>query len=109
MAILLFSNSIKHKEVSKTMKTADTVIGILLLGGAFVIFTIMNYRILFLRIRDKDSYVPSPAPLIGGLAGAILVIALSGSSHPLLILLPLLIDPGSIPLIIELIIRLIRR
>lgn len=93
----------------KTMEIADTVIGVLLLGGAFVIFTIMNYRILFLRIKNKDSYVPSPAPLIGGLAGAILVIALSGFSHPLLILLPLLIDPGSIPLIIELIISLVRR
>ena len=93
------------------MKTADTIVGILLLGGAFLIFTIMNYRILFLRIRNKNNnaYVPSPAPLIGGLAGAILVIALTGSSHPLLILLPLLIDPGSIPLLIELLICLIRR
>lgn len=89
------------------MEIADNVLGVLLLGGAFVIFTFMNYRILFLRIKDKNSYVPSPAPLIGGLAGAILVIALSGFSHPLLILLPLLIDPGSIPLIIEFIICII--
>lgn len=91
------------------METADTVIGVLLLGGAFLTFTVMNYRILFLRIKDKKDYVPSPAPFIGGLAGAILVIALSGFSHPLVILLPLLIDPGSIPLIIELIICLVRR
>lgn len=91
------------------MKTADTVIGVLLLGGAFIIFTVINYRILFLRIKDKNSYVPSPAPFIGGLAGAILVIVLSGFSHPLFILLPLLIDPGSIPLIIEFIICLARR
>ena len=91
------------------MGKVDTIFGILLLGGIFVTFTIMNYRILFLRIKDKSSYVPSPAPLIGGIAGAILVIALLGFNHPLFILLPLLIDPGSIPLFIKLIICLVRR
>ena len=81
------------------MLIADTIAGCLMLGGIFLIFTVMNYRILFMRI-NKAEKIPSPAPLIGGIGGAFLVICIAGFNHPVLILLPLLIDPGSIPLII---------
>lgn len=81
------------------MEIADTIAGCLMLGGAFLIFTIMNYRILFMRLK-KVERIPSPAPLIGGVAGAMLIICFAGFKHPILLLIPLLIDPGSIPLII---------
>ena len=81
------------------MEIADTIAGCLMLGGAFLIFTIMNYRILFMRLK-KVERIPSPAPLIGGVAGAMLIICFVGFKHPILLLIPLLIDPGSIPLII---------
>lgn len=86
---------------------ADTIAGCLLLGGGFLIFTIMNYRILFMRLKRAD-YVPSPAPLIGGVLGALLVIALFGFKNTILILLPFIIDPGSIPLIVWFIICMIK-
>ena len=85
----------------------DSVIGYLLIGGIFLIFTAMNYHLLVLR-RKKVDYIPSPAPFIGGLAGALLVIVIFGFKYPLLILLPLFIDPGSIPLVIRLIICMVR-
>lgn len=78
---------------------ADTIAGCLLLGGLFLIFTVMNYRILFMRIK-KTEKISSPAPLIGGIAGSLLVTCFAGFKHPVLIMLPLLIDPGCIPLII---------
>lgn len=81
------------------MELADTIAGCLILGGIFLIFTIMNYRILFMRLKKVDR-VPSPAPFIGGIAGVFLIICLWGFKYPVLILLPLLIDPGCIPLII---------
>ena len=87
------------------MDTADKVIGYLLTGGVFLMFTVINYRILFLMLK-KAERIPSPAPFIGGIAGAVMMIAAFGYSHPWLILLPLLIDPGSIPLVIWFIICL---
>lgn len=81
------------------MEWADLITGCLLLGGAFIVFTVMNYRILFMRIK-KAERIPSPAPLFGGVAGSLLVICLAGFRHIWLILLPLLVDPGSIPLLI---------
>ncbi|MBQ7989725.1 MAG: hypothetical protein IJ080_00590 [Oscillospiraceae bacterium] len=90
------------------MNIADTIAGVVLLGGMFLIFTSVNIRIMILMIKKAD-HIPSMTPLIGGLAGAALVMALSGTEYPLLILLPLLIDPGSIPLIIRLIFSLIFR
>lgn len=86
---------------------ADTITGILLLGGTFLIFTVMNYRILFMKLK-KAERIPSPAPLIGGLAGAFLVICFTGFEQPWLIILPLLIDPGCVLLIVRLLICLIR-
>lgn len=88
------------------MNTADNVSGYLLTGGAFLIFTAINYRILFLMLKKADR-IPSPAPFIGGIAGAVMMIAAFGFSRPWLILLPLLIDPGSIPLVIWFIICLL--
>ena len=90
------------------METADTIFGILLLGGAFLAFTLMNYRVIFLTIK-KAEYIPSMAPFIGGVAGAVLVTVSTGFKYPLLILLPLLIDPGSIPIVIRLVISLVRK
>lgn len=81
------------------MKMADTVTGCLMLGGAFLIFTIMNYRILLMRFKKVEK-IPSPAPFIGGVAGAFLVMCFMGFKHPILLLIPLLIDPGCIPLVI---------
>lgn len=89
------------------MELADTIVGCLLLGGGFLIFSIMNYRILFMRLKKAD-YVPSPAPWIGGVLGAFLVIALFGFRHALLIVLPFIIDPGSIPLMVWFIICVIK-
>ena len=88
------------------MNTADNVSGYLLTDGAFLIFTAINYRILFLMLKKADR-IPSPAPFIGGIAGAVMMIAAFGFSRPWLILLPLLIDPGSIPLVIWFIICLL--
>lgn len=88
------------------MGILDTIAGVVLLGGMFSIFTFINYRILFMRIRKAEK-IPSPAPLIGGMAGAFLVICFAGFKYPWLIVLPLLIDPGSIPLIICLVICLV--
>lgn len=88
------------------MEIADTITGCALLGGACIIFTVMNYRLLFMRIKKVEK-IPSPAPLIGGINGALLVICFMGFKHPLLVLLPLIIDPGSIPLIIWFIICMI--
>lgn len=87
------------------MEIADTILGFLLLGGAFLAFTIINYQILFLA-KKKADYVPSMTPLLGGCAGAMLAVAVFGLDHPLLILLPLLIDPGSIPMLIRFIIAI---
>lgn len=87
------------------MEIADTILGFLLLGGAFLAFTIINYQIVFLTIKKAD-YVPSMTPLIGGCAGAMLAVVVFGLDHPLLILLPLLIDPGSIPKLIRFIIAI---
>ena len=87
------------------MEIADTILGFLLLGGAFLAFTIINYQIVFLA-KKKADYVPSMTPLIGGCAGAMLAVAVFGLDHPLLILLPLLIDPGSIPMLIRFIIAI---
>jgi len=87
---------------------ADKVFGYLLTGGAFLLFTSMNYRAVYLWLKKAEK-VPSMVPLIGGIAGAVAVTAAFGFSHPLLILLPLLIDPGSIPLIIRLIFSMIFR
>lgn len=81
------------------MEIADTITGCLLLGGLFLIFTIMNYRILFMRLK-KVERIPSPAPFIGGVAGAMLIVCFLGFKYPLLLVVPLLIDPGCIPLII---------
>lgn len=89
------------------MEYADTIAGVILLGGAFIIFTSINYRILFMRIRKLEK-IPSPAPLIGGVAGALLIICFVGFKYPWLIILPLIIDPGSIPLIIWLVICMVR-
>lgn len=88
------------------MEIADIIAGYLLLGGLFLIFTVMNYRLLVMRIKKAEK-IPSPAPFIGGLAGALLVITITGFDYPLLILVPLLIDPGSIPLLIWMIICII--
>ena len=46
-------------------------------------------------------------PLLGGCAGAMLAVVVFGLDHPLLILLPLLIDPGSIPMLIRFIIAIL--
>lgn len=89
------------------MELADTITGCLLLGGTFLIFTIMNYRILYMRIKKVDR-IPSPAPLIGGIAGAFLIVCFMGFKYPMLLLLPLVIDPGSIPLIVWFFICLIQ-
>lgn len=81
------------------MEIADTIAGVLMLGGGFLTFTIINYRILFMKLK-KAERIPTPAPLIGGIAGAMLVICFMGLKHPMFILLPLLVDPGCIPLIV---------
>lgn len=88
------------------MEIADTITGCLLLGIPFVAFTVMNYKILFMRIRKKEK-IPSPAPIIGGLAGSILVMIFFRFEYPLLVVLPLIIDPGCIPLIIWFIVCMI--
>ena len=89
------------------MELADTITGIILLGGTFFIFTIINYRILFMRLK-KVERIPSPAPLIGGIAGAMLVLCFVDSTHPMLLVIPLLIDPGSIPLVVWFLICVIK-
>lgn len=81
------------------MEIADTIAGCLMLGGIFLSCTIMNYRILYMRVK-KVERIPSPTPLIGGIAGAILVFCLLGLKYPILLFVPLVIDPGCIPLII---------
>lgn len=88
------------------MEIADTIAGCVILGGAFLIFTIMNYRILYMRIK-KVERIPSPAPFIGGMAGAFLVVCFWGFRYPLLLVAPLLIDPGCIPLVIWFVICMI--
>lgn len=88
------------------MEIADTITGIILLGGIFLIFTIMNYRILFMRFK-KVERIPSPAPFIGGIAGAFLIVCFWGVKYPWLLIVPLLIDPGCIPLVIRFFICLI--
>ena len=91
----------------RKVELLDTIAGVIFLGAAFLFFTIINYRILFMKIR-KDERIPSPTPFFGGIAGALLVYCLFRSQYPLLILLPLLIDPGSIPLIIYFFVCLIK-
>lgn len=85
----------------------DMIVGYLLCGGAFIFFTGMNYYRLYLVFIKKPERIPSPAPFLGGISGAILMIAIFGFKKPLLILLPFIIDPGSIPLIIEFVFLLI--
>lgn len=89
------------------MDKYGAIVGYLLLGGGFLFFTGMNYGILIMRWK-KAERIPSPAPLLGGFLGAVLVICIVGFRYPLLILLPFVIDPGSIPLLIELIIWFIK-
>lgn len=72
------------------------------------IYCIYFYELLHtLYATEKNRKIPSPAPFIGGVAGAILVICLVGFK-PLFMILPLVIDPGSIPLVIWLIIYMVR-
>lgn len=86
--------------------TMDEIAGILLLGGGFCFFTGINYSIIY-RAKVKHEDMPSLTPFLGGICGAILMLALNGIHHPLRVLLPLLIDPGSIPLVLEFIVLII--
>lgn len=89
------------------MQTVELILACVLFGGLFLVFTGMNYRLLILTLK-KAERIPSPAAFIGGISGAILVICLTGLKYPLLILLPLVLDPGSIPLLIRFIVWLIK-
>ena len=40
------------------MEIADTITGCALLGGVCIIFTVMNYRLLFMRIKKVDFDLP---------------------------------------------------
>lgn len=90
------------------MDIADTIFGCLLLGGLFVGFTAVNYGILFMELK-KAERIPSPAPIIGGVAGAALVACLTGFKYPWLIAIPLIIDPGCVFFVFRLIYSLIKR
>lgn len=80
----------------------------ILSGGAFLFFTIINYIIIY-RARIKHEYTPSLTPFLGGISGVLLVLTTIGTKYPLLLILPLLVDFGSIPLVIEFIVLFIRR
>lgn len=88
------------------METVDNIVGYIFLGVPFVIFTVMNYRILFLSLK-KAERVPSPAPFIGGVAGAVLIGIITGFKPGWLMLIPLIIDPGSVPLLVWFVICMI--
>ena len=85
---------------------ADKIAGVIVTGFLFVFFTFINWRIVYIG-RVKKEKAASPAPLLGGLSGAILMLALFGKEHPFLIFLPFLLDYGCIPLIVEFVIVLI--
>lgn len=78
-----------------------------LLGGGFLFFTFINYSIIY-RARIKHENTPSLTPFLGGTSGALFMLLMIGAKKPLLILLPLLIDPGSIPIVIEFIVLIIK-
>lgn len=84
----------------------DKIFAAILCFGAFLFFTISNYQIIF-RAKIKHEHTPSLTPFLGGISGALGVLAAVGTGYPLLIVLPLLADPGSIPLVIEFIYLLI--
>lgn len=86
--------------------TADEIGGliftVLLLGGGFVFFSAVNYSILCHR-WVKHEKTASLTPLLGGLCGAFLLLILNGTKHLPLLLIPLTVDPGCIPLMLQLI------
>lgn len=79
-----------------------------LCGGGFLFFAGMHYHILYLRFIKHAEYIPSPAPFLGGILGAILVFVLTRFHWSWLILLPLVLDPGSIPFLIQCIVLLFK-
>jgi hypothetical protein len=87
--------------------TADTIAGVLISGALFVFFTFINWRNVYIWLVKKEK-AASPAPLLGGLSGAIMMLGLFGSGHPFLIFLPFLLDYGCIPLLVEFLILVIR-
>lgn len=79
-----------------------------LLAAGFLFFTGMNYGVLVFS-RKKTGHVPSPAPFLGGICGFLLVLLIFRFRYPWLLLLPFVIDPGSIPLLVMLVIRRIKK
>ncbi|MBQ3918349.1 MAG: hypothetical protein II695_01625, partial [Oscillospiraceae bacterium] len=86
---------------------ADKIAGVIVTGFLFVFFTFINWRIVYIG-RVKKEKAASPAPLLGGLSGAILMLALFGKEHPFLIFLPFLLDYGCIPLFVEFLVVVVR-
>ncbi len=84
----------------------DRIFALLVFGLLALFFIGLNYSRIFLIILKKD-YIPSPTPFLGGIFGAIALMAITNTFKPIYLLIPFIIDPGSIPLIIEFIIILI--
>ena len=84
----------------------ELILFALFFGGCFLFFTGMNYYIIYqAKVKKKD--MPSLTPFLGGISGVICILT-TGFLYPWLLLLPLLIDPGSIPLVIEFIVLIIK-
>ena len=84
------------------MLTWYLIFGLLSAFGAFLV--IYNLRVTFLWLRARHQVNPSTsseslAPLLGGLFIALSLLALPLKVHWIAIVLPLVLDPGSAPLI----------
>ena len=86
---------------------ADTIFGTIIFGGLFLFFTGVNYLYVYHAWIKKEK-TPSPAPLLGGIFGAITMTGLFGLKNPFLIVLPFFIDVGSIPFLIYFIVVVVK-
>lgn len=77
---------------------ADNIAAIVLFGGGFLFFTSINYIYLYTTRIKKEGSSSFPAPFLGGIFGVISMVAIVGLKP--VALLPLIIDPGSIPLVV---------
>ena len=86
---------------------ADTIFGTMIFGGLFLFFTGVNYWYVY-HAWIKPEKTPSPAPFLGGIFGAITMLGLFGLKNPFLIVLPFLIDVGSIPFLVHFIVVVVK-
>ena len=78
---------------------ADTIAGVVIFGGLFVFFAGINWHWFYCGLT-RSGKSASPAPFIGGIAGAAAVLGVCGLHHPWPALVPLLLDPGCIPFLV---------